>query len=73
MGGYCTHSSILFPPWSVSHIRHVLNFVLIPSRHRPYLALFEQHLAKHVTDIANEFPADKRQRYQQAAQRFRIP
>ncbi|KIM27071.1 hypothetical protein M408DRAFT_173274 [Serendipita vermifera MAFF 305830] len=56
-GGYCTHSSILFPPW-----------------HRPYLALFEQILAKHVTDIANEYSTPAlRERYVTAAQRFRIP
>ncbi|KAG8829703.1 hypothetical protein FRB91_002786 [Serendipita sp. 411] len=56
-GGYCTHSSILFPPW-----------------HRPYLALFEQTLGTHVNNIANEFkdPAAK-DRYQKAAQRFRLP
>ncbi|KAG8819755.1 hypothetical protein FRC17_010343 [Serendipita sp. 399] len=55
-GGYCTHSSILFPPW-----------------HRPYLALFEQVLAKHVTDIANEYRGDVKAKYVSAAQRFRIP
>ncbi|KIM27070.1 hypothetical protein M408DRAFT_311628 [Serendipita vermifera MAFF 305830] len=55
-GGYCTHSSSLFPPW-----------------HRPYLALFEQALAKHVTDIANEYPTTTRARYVAAAQKFRIP
>lgn len=55
-GGYCTHSSILFPPW-----------------HRPYLALFEQALGKHVTDIANEYPSQDKARYVAAAKRFRIP
>ncbi|KAG8825286.1 hypothetical protein FRC17_008757 [Serendipita sp. 399] len=55
-GGYCTHSSILFPTW-----------------HRPYLALFEQVLAKHVTDIANEYRGDMKAKYIEAAQRFRIP
>lgn len=42
-------------------------------RHRPYLALFEQHLYKHVTDIANEYPADSKARYTAAAKRFRTP
>ncbi|PVF95429.1 Di-copper centre-containing protein [Serendipita vermifera] len=56
LGGYCTHSSILFPPW-----------------HRPYLALFEQTLAKHVADIANEYQGDQKQKYVNAAQRFRTP
>ncbi|KAF4551338.1 Tyrosinase-like protein 9 [Elsinoe fawcettii] len=42
--------------------------------HRPYLALYEQILYKHVNDIANEFPNDgRRQRYQAAASNFRIP
>lgn len=55
-GGYCTHSSPLFPVW-----------------HRPYLALFEQALAKHVKDIANEYPAAQKQKYVTAAEKFRIP
>ncbi|PVF92484.1 Di-copper centre-containing protein [Serendipita vermifera] len=55
-GGYCTHSSTLFPTW-----------------HRPYLALFEQTLTKHVTDIANEYQGNDRQRYIAASQRFRVP
>ncbi|PVF95428.1 Di-copper centre-containing protein [Serendipita vermifera] len=54
--GYCSHSSILFPPW-----------------HRPYLALFEQTLAKHVNDIANAYQGDQKARYVAAAARFRIP
>ncbi|KAF8523809.1 hypothetical protein JB92DRAFT_1518313 [Gautieria morchelliformis] len=56
-GGYCTHSSILFPSW-----------------HRPYLALFEQSLSKHVHEIAREYKdaADK-ERYLKAADRFRLP
>ncbi|KAG8808043.1 hypothetical protein FRC17_004155, partial [Serendipita sp. 399] len=45
----------------------------IHGRHRPYLALFEQALAKHVTDVANEYPAATKARYVAAAQRFRIP
>ncbi|CCA72436.1 related to tyrosinase precursor (monophenol monooxygenase) [Serendipita indica DSM 11827] len=56
-GGYCTHSSILFPPW-----------------HRPYLALFEQVLYKHVNDIAASYTdAAKKTKYQAAARSFRIP
>jgi hypothetical protein len=43
------------------------------SRHRPYLALFEQTLAKHVMDIAKEYPNNVKERYIAAAQRFRIP
>jgi tyrosinase len=30
-------------------------------------------LAKHVADIANEYPAADKQKYQTAAQKFRIP
>ncbi|KAG8810691.1 hypothetical protein FRC17_002833, partial [Serendipita sp. 399] len=55
-GGYCTHSSILFPPW-----------------HRPYLALFEQALATHVTAIANEYQGDVKAKYVAAAAKFRLP
>ncbi|KAG8824552.1 hypothetical protein FRC17_009078 [Serendipita sp. 399] len=46
----------------------------IHGRHRPYLALFEQALGKHVKDIANEYKdATTKDRYQKAAQRFRLP
>ncbi|PVF95999.1 Di-copper centre-containing protein [Serendipita vermifera] len=45
----------------------------IHGRHRAYLALFEQALTKHVTDIANEFTGNDREKYVSAAQKFRIP
>ncbi|KAF2133032.1 tyrosinase [Dothidotthia symphoricarpi CBS 119687] len=41
--------------------------------HRPYLALFEQELYKHIQRIALGAPADQRQRYSAAANSFRIP
>ena len=72
-GGYCTHSSILFPPW---YVRSPLvgRRLIVPCRHRPYLALFEQVLYKHVTDVAASYTdAAKKTQYQAAAQRFRIP
>ncbi|KAG8628704.1 hypothetical protein KVT40_002569 [Elsinoe batatas] len=51
---------------------HVSNIFL--TWHRPYLALYEQILYRHVNDVAAEFPNDgRRQRYQNAASNFRIP
>lgn len=56
-GGYCTHSSVIFPTW-----------------HRPYVALYEQTLYKHVTAIANEYTdPGLKQRFQTAAAKFRVP
>ncbi|KAH8662913.1 hypothetical protein BGZ60DRAFT_412262 [Tricladium varicosporioides] len=55
-GGYCTHTSVLFPSW-----------------HRPYLALFEQVLGTYIQNIAQQYPPELRQRYQAAADNFRIP
>ncbi|KAI8965927.1 Di-copper centre-containing protein [Daldinia sp. FL1419] len=54
--GYCTHVSILFPPW-----------------HRPYLALYEQVLYNIVQFIASFYPPDLQDRFQKAADTFRIP
>ncbi|KAK6503303.1 hypothetical protein TWF481_008330 [Arthrobotrys musiformis] len=55
--GYCPHASILFPTW-----------------HRPYLATIEQILGRTMRDLANRYPAGSvRTRYQQAANRFRLP
>ncbi|KAF2278156.1 Di-copper centre-containing protein [Westerdykella ornata] len=41
--------------------------------HRPYLALFEQELYRHIQRIAQQFPANLKARYIAAAQDFRIP
>ncbi|KAI1466640.1 Di-copper centre-containing protein [Daldinia caldariorum] len=54
--GYCTHVSILFPPW-----------------HRPYLALYEQVLYNIVQFIASFYPPELQDRFQKAADTFRIP
>ncbi|KAF3120916.1 hypothetical protein TWF569_002858 [Orbilia oligospora] len=55
--GYCPHASILFPSW-----------------HRPYLATIEQILGNIMRNLANQYPAGAvRTRYQQAANRFRLP
>ncbi|KAK6539639.1 hypothetical protein TWF694_009845 [Orbilia ellipsospora] len=55
--GYCTHASILFPSW-----------------HRPYLAAYEQILGGIMQNLASEYPAGAvRNRYQAAANRFRLP
>ncbi|KAK6536778.1 hypothetical protein TWF281_000992 [Arthrobotrys megalospora] len=55
--GYCPHASILFPTW-----------------HRPYLATIEQILGRLMRNLANQYPAGTvRTRYQQAANRFRLP
>ncbi|RVD85525.1 uncharacterized protein DFL_003846 [Arthrobotrys flagrans] len=55
--GYCTHASVLFPTW-----------------HRPYLAVFEQILHSIMQQIAAAYPDQElRNRYQAAAQTFRIP
>ncbi|KAK6361388.1 hypothetical protein TWF730_005121 [Orbilia blumenaviensis] len=55
--GYCPHASILFPSW-----------------HRPYLATIEQILGRIMRNLANQYPAGPvRTRYQQAANRFRLP
>lgn len=47
--------------------------ILFGPWHRPYLALFEQVLYGIIQDIASQFPADTKARYQQAASTFRIP
>ncbi|KAK6532574.1 hypothetical protein TWF281_006758 [Arthrobotrys megalospora] len=55
--GYCTHASVLFPTW-----------------HRPYLAVFEQILHSIMQRIAAAYPDQElRNRYQTAAEAFRIP
>ncbi|KAF3163079.1 hypothetical protein TWF788_001684 [Orbilia oligospora] len=55
--GYCPHASILFPSW-----------------HRPYLATIEQILGNIMRNLANRYPAGEvRERYQRAANRFRLP
>ncbi|KAF2750570.1 Di-copper centre-containing protein [Sporormia fimetaria CBS 119925] len=41
--------------------------------HRPYLALYEQELYKHVQTIASQFPSHLHDRYTTAAHDFRIP
>ncbi|KAF2462108.1 hypothetical protein BDY21DRAFT_389512 [Lineolata rhizophorae] len=41
--------------------------------HRPYLALYEEAVQKHAAAVANEFPADVRATYQEAASRLRVP
>lgn len=59
--------SFNIPSWGV-------NMLIDTTRHRPYLALFEQSLCKHVHEIAAEYKnaADK-ERYLKAAARFRLP
>ena len=48
--------------------------ILFPTWHRPYLALYEQVLYKHMQDVVGEFPAGSdRDRYSAAASTFRIP
>ncbi|KAL1884276.1 hypothetical protein VTK73DRAFT_3260 [Phialemonium thermophilum] len=55
--GYCTHTSTLFPVW-----------------HRPYVALFENILYNLIQRIVQFWPeGEVRQRYQTAANTFRIP
>ncbi|QSZ30034.1 hypothetical protein DSL72_004552 [Monilinia vaccinii-corymbosi] len=44
--------------------------VLFPTWHRPYLALYEQALAAHVQEIADQYNDDA---YSTAADNFRIP
>ncbi|PVF98760.1 Di-copper centre-containing protein [Serendipita vermifera] len=46
---------------------------LFPTWHRPYLALYEQALTKHVKDIANEYTGPEKAKYVAAAAKFRIP
>ncbi|KAF2874672.1 hypothetical protein BDV95DRAFT_296302 [Massariosphaeria phaeospora] len=41
--------------------------------HRPYLALYEQELHKHVQKVARQAPEESRSRYAAAANAFRIP
>lgn len=41
--------------------------------HRPYLALYEQELYRHIRAVALEFPPPLRNRYAEAADAFRIP
>ena len=61
-------------PYLVRSIPLCRNGLTIACRHRPYLALFEQSVFKHICEIANQYPdaADKK-KYLAAAQRFRIP
>ncbi|KAJ4297234.1 hypothetical protein N0V88_004152 [Collariella sp. IMI 366227] len=47
--------------------------VLFPTWHRPYLALYEQTLQGLAVTIAGFWPEKERQRYLDAARRFRIP
>ncbi|KAH8653928.1 tyrosinase precursor [Tricladium varicosporioides] len=47
--------------------------ILFASWHRPYLALFEQTLYAIIQNVASQFPAETKARYQQAAVTFRIP
>ncbi|KAL2131576.1 hypothetical protein VTI74DRAFT_4873 [Chaetomium olivicolor] len=47
--------------------------VLFPTWHRPYLALYEQTLHGLAQMIAGFWPEKERQRYLDAARRFRIP
>ncbi|KAK3300469.1 uncharacterized protein B0H64DRAFT_428534 [Chaetomium fimeti] len=47
--------------------------VLFPTWHRPYMALYEQALYELIQTIATFWPDDKRQRYESAARRFRLP
>ncbi|KAF6814923.1 tyrosinase [Colletotrichum sojae] len=48
--------------------------ILFLSWHRPYLALFEAELYKHVNAVANAFAEDERKAdYVKAAKTFRIP
>jgi tyrosinase len=46
--------------------------VLFPTWHRPYIALYEQVLQKHATDIAAKYTVNK-DRYQKAAANLRAP
>lgn len=47
--------------------------VLFAPWHRPYLALFEQSLYQAVQNVASQFPANLRDKYQAAAATFRLP
>ncbi|ORX94962.1 hypothetical protein BCR34DRAFT_525763 [Clohesyomyces aquaticus] len=47
--------------------------LLFGTWHRPYLALFEQQLQKHATNIANQFASPAKSTYQAAAIKLRIP
>ncbi|QDS78173.1 hypothetical protein FKW77_005300 [Venturia effusa] len=58
-------------PMSAGWCTHASNLFL--SWHRPYLALYEQVVAKHAMDAASEFTGADRDRYVTAAQNLRIP
>lgn len=41
--------------------------------HRPYVALFEQQLQKAAKQVASQFPASSRSKYEDAANKLRVP
>ncbi|EWC46726.1 hypothetical protein DRE_03971 [Drechslerella stenobrocha 248] len=47
--------------------------ILFPTWHRPYIAAYEQILGNIIRNLANQYPASSRSRYQAAANRFRLP
>lgn len=47
--------------------------ILFMTWHRPYLALYEQALCSHVTNVANQFTGSLKSQFVQAAQTFRMP
>lgn len=59
------------PGYGGGYCTHTSNLFL--PWHRPYLALYEQELYKHVQTIAAQFPSSTRATMQAAAINFRIP
>ncbi|GAB1310494.1 tyrosinase [Madurella fahalii] len=49
------------------------NSILFPTWHRPYVALYEQVLQNLMLMIASFWPQGKRERFEEAARRFRVP
>ncbi|PVH98840.1 Di-copper centre-containing protein [Periconia macrospinosa] len=49
------------------------NQLLFSTWHRPYLMLFEQKLQSIAKNIANQFPSGVKAKYQEAANKLRIP
>ena len=41
--------------------------------HRPYIALFEMAVHNNMVEIAGQFPAEYKHKYEEAAARFRLP
>ncbi|KAF8465021.1 common central domain of tyrosinase-domain-containing protein [Kalaharituber pfeilii] len=49
------------------------NSTLFPTWHRPYVLLFEQRIHEIMLDIAKEYPKSEREKYQKAAETWRLP